>query len=198
MVQREWLAQINELIAKRTGKPDWLTLTYESDKPGTLGILRIEYFECLKFDIRIVSAFQRPEVTEVLSLAYSPDGTAIESSVGGVDMDPVKIPAFDTIKIDKCNPQIRAKPLRVKAPDLTLKITKKVGNLKASVKVTSSGKDKSAAYLWEVQGGNPAMANTQSAEFTFASAEPKSRLLRVTAFTEDGHRVIQEDKIDLG
>ncbi len=194
----KWLARVNRLIVEKTGKPDWLKLSYESDKPGIQGILRIEYFECLKFDIQINSIFQRPEVAEVLRLAYSPEGTTTQSTVGGVTGDVVRIPAFDTIKIDKCNPQIPIRALRIEAPNLTLKITKKVDKLKASVTVSPSGRDKPVAYLWDAQDGNPAMANTQSAEFTFKSARPKTRLLRVTAFTKEGVRVIQEAKIDLG
>ncbi len=192
----KWLEQINKLIAEKTGKADWLKLAYQPALPGSLGTLWIEHFECLKFDIQIISYFQRPEVTEGLSLAYSPEGTTAQS-LGQVKGEIIKIPAFDGVKIDKCNPQNPDATLCAKIPDLKLKIGKQVDKLTAVVNVSPSGGDEPSTYLWEAQDGNPAMANGQQAKFTFTSTDPKTKLILVTAFTKDGCRVIQEDQIDL-
>ena len=200
VVVQKWLDQINQLIAKITGKPDWLKLSYESDKPGTLGILWIEYFECLEFDIQIASSFRRSDVNEGLSVAYSPKGTTLTlQSLGQANGEIVNIPAFDGTKIDKCNPGTPVETLCAKAPALALKIGKQLDGLTLSVNVTPSRSDiPVVAYLWEVQDANPAMANTQKAKFTFTSTDPKPKRIRVTAFTVEGCRVIQDDTIILG
>jgi hypothetical protein len=195
-VVKKWLDQTNELIAKKTGKAGWLTLNYESGQPGTLGTLWIEYFECLKFDIQVVSTFQRKDESERLSLAYAPASTTVQG-VGEPTEQTVTIPAFDGTKTDKCRPQIPVETLCAKAPDLKLKITKSVDGRTANLKVTASGADKPVAFLWEIQDGKPAMANTASVTTVFTSIDPKSKLVNVTAFTKEGCRVMAADRIDL-
>src|SRR5262249_50286100 len=143
----KWLEQTNTLIAKKTGKPSWLKLSYDSAQPGTLGTLWIEHFECLKFGIQAVSIFQRPEATERLTVDYAADGTSIQ----GVAEETVTVPPFDGTRIDKCHPQNPVKTLCAETPDLRLTVSKQVEGLKATLKVAPSGADRPVAYLWEIQ-----------------------------------------------
>ena len=191
----QWLAQINKLVADKTGKASWLTLNYEPAQAGRLGTLWIEYFECLKFDIQFISTFQRADTTEQLRLSYTPDGTTIQTA------DPkdgiVKVPPFDGIRTDKCNPKTPVETLCAKAPSISLKITKKLDGLTASLSVTASDGEQPVSYLWEVQDGKPAMSNAQNFTTTITSSDPLSKSVSVTGFTKQGCRVTAIDQIDL-
>lgn len=189
------LDQINKLIAQKTEKPSWLTLSYEAGQPGGLGTLWIEHFECLNFDIQLSSTFQRPETTEQLNLAYAPALTTVQSSAIG--RTAIKIPAFDGTRADKCNPQTPVEPLCPKTPDMKLTISKQVSGMTAALKVTASGTDKATAFLWEIQDAKPAMATTASVKVTFTATLPTIKQFTVTAFTKGGCRVMAADKVEI-
>lgn len=208
-----WVNKINELIASKTTRANWLvnifrastttranwlTLNYEKPvQPGRLGTLWIEYFQCLKFEIQVVSLFGRGNVEERLIVAYGPEGTTVQGVVETNEVS-VKIPAFDGTKINKCDPQTSGEKLCAEVPNFELHISKTVDGQMASLKVEASGPEKPVEYLWEIQDVRPAMANGQSVVRSFTSNVPKNKLLNVTAFTEKGCRVMKEDTIELG
>jgi hypothetical protein len=184
-----WLGRINTLIVEVTGKPDWLRLSYRPDLPGFLGILWIEYFECLKFDFRIQSFFRRLELSESLDAVYTP--VASEVMVSGADQR-VAIPAFDGSRFDKCNPENPPERLCAAKLDLSLSIDVSIDGRGAALTVVAVGEDRPISYLWEVEDGQPALANGESGWFDFADDEASSKRVRVTAFTRAGCRVSSE------
>ncbi len=190
--------QINLLIAEKTGKSDWLKFEYGSSEPDSLDIWWIEYFECLQFEFQMswpigIVTHQVP----ITTITVTPTASTIVSTEGEKTLLNVIIPAFDGYKIDKCNPQNPVKPLCDQELDLTLKISQQVDGLTANLNVEHSGSDKPVAYLWEVQNGNPPISNSQQASFTFTQFEPATKLIRLTAFTKKGCRVMVKDIIDL-
>lgn len=187
---KAWTTQVNKLLAGKTKKDNWLTLTYEPGQPGVLGTLWIEYLQCLKFDIQIGSAFQRKGGSDLIVAQYAPAATAIKIGAASV-----KVPAFDGTKADKCNPQTPVEALCPKEPAITLKVTIKVSGLSATATVTPSGAEKPVAYLWEAQDAIPGMTNVQNPKFTFAS--PGSKLVSVTAFTKAGCKVTQAQNVNI-
>ncbi|MDD1625988.1 MAG: cadherin-like domain-containing protein [Methylococcaceae bacterium] len=186
--------QINSLIAKKTGRPDWLKFEYGSSEPDSLDIWWIEYFECLQFEFQMswpigIVTRQVP----ITTITVTPTASTIVSTEGEKILLNVTIPAFDGFKIDKCNLRPQPKPLCTQELDLALEISPpQVDGLTVNVNVTPSGSDKPVAYLWEVQDGNPPISNGQQASFTFTQLEPATKLIRLTAFTKKGCRVIQE------
>jgi hypothetical protein len=188
------LEQVNKLIADRTGKASWLTLGYESTQPGRLGTLWIEYFECLKFDLQVMTMFQRPETAEQLNVAYLPGAMSLQPGAQG---EAVKIPAFDGTRTDKCEPTKPVVTLCPRPPDIALRITKRLDGLTAVLNVTASGSETPVAFLWEIQEGRPAMSNATGVTTVFPSAEPRTKLFTVTAFNKDGCRVTLNDSIEL-
>lgn len=190
--------QINLLIAEKTGKSDWLKFEYGSSEPDSLDIWWIEYFECLQFEFQMswpigIVTHQVP----ITTITVTPTASTIVSTEGEKILLNVIIPAFDGYKIDKCNPQSPVKPLCDQELDLTLKISQQVDGLTANLNVEPSGSDKPVAYLWEVQNGNPPISNSQQPSFTFTQFEPPTKLIRLTAFTKKGCRVMVKDIIDL-
>ncbi len=192
----DWLQQINTLIVKESGREDWLTMAFRQSvapEPGKLGILWIEYFECLTFNIQISSNFQRGDVTERLSFTYNREGTFLKSLSGEI----ITIPAFDHVKTDKCKNTPPESLYQDNPPDFMLeKINVEWSGDTVTLSVMSSGKDKPVAYLWEVQDGKPAMANLGKASFTFTGNRSGTKSISVTAFFADnGCRVILNETI---
>ena len=194
----DWLQQINTLIVKESGREDWLTLVFRQSvapEPGKLGILWIEYFECLNFNIQISSNFNRGDLTESLSFTYNREGTLMKGLSGEI----VTIPAFDHVKTDKCKNTPPESLCRDNPPDFMLeKINVEWSANTVTLSAMSSGKDKPIAYLWEVQDAKPAMANLGKASFTFTGNSSGTKSVSVTAFFADnGCRVILKETIDV-
>ena len=193
-VVNSWLKDINKLIAKETRKSginDWLQLTYERQPSDPVGILWIEYFECLKFEFHIQSTFRQPEFEDRLDIVYTPNGTKI------VNMD-TQIPPFNCVRIDKCDPN-RPTEILCREVDLQLNISKDLAdnNKKLILNAQTPGNYKPTAYLWEVQDGVPAVSNKKNPTFTFRQFEPPIKIIRLAAFTENGCRVVLTDLINL-
>ena len=193
-----WLNRTNELISARTAQPESLRFEHSPAEPGTLGLLWIEHFECLPFNVQIHTTFKHRgnDLEENLTVTYTPSSTHIQSSEK-VNPWEVTIPAFDGISIDKCNlpnPPTNRCPDRL---DLTLSIAiTKVGANMHNLSVTPSGPD--FVYLWEVQDGNPPLSNGASTTVTFDSNASGLKRIQLTAFTPEGCRVVQTSQIDLG
>jgi hypothetical protein len=192
-----WIDQINKVIAgepllNEAGKAQWLTLAYEATGPGRLGVLWIEYFECLKFDIQIASAVVRTGRTENARVAYLPEATTIQAG------DSVTtVPAFAGTRTDKCSQEPKPEPLCPKELDFVLKITQDVtgGNtVLLSVEPVPATTD--LTFVWEVQDGTPPMGNGPS--FTTVTASTGRKLVTVTAFTKDGCIVTQSTEVNVG
>jgi len=65
----------------------------------------------------------------------------------------------------------------------------------AALTVVAVGEDRPLSYLWEVEDGQPALANGESGWFDFANDDAISKRVRVTAFTRAGCRVTSERTI---
>lgn len=181
-----WLGEINAIVAGKAGEANWFELTYEPPTFGSLGTLWIERFVCLGFEIRISSIFSRPELSETWVFTYSPEGTDIFQKNADVQQR-IKIPAFDGVELDKCQPEPVEVLLCANTPDIMLMITPKVRGQIAYLNVEASGNDSPVVYLWEVQDAIPPMASSQEAnspKFEFTSEGNKG--VCVTAFTSEG------------
>jgi len=193
---------INKLIIERTGGVDCLKFNYEPSKSGFMDTWWIEYFECLPFEfgyswplpsLRFIGSITAITVTPI-------DSTIVITQRGQVVMT-VKTPAFNTVKVNKCNPKSIDEPQCPNELDLKLEIIQQMttpSNPSVILDVKPSGSVEPVTYLWEVQDGNPAMSNGQRASFSFTQREPNIKTIRLAAFTKDGCRFIQEDIIKLG
>jgi hypothetical protein len=195
-----WLTQINKLILSQAGlnedgKTSWLTLSYQSAGPGRLGTLWIEYFECLAFNIRTQATFtRRDEITVRLNLTYTPDGTAMQANDAAT-----KIPAYDGIRIDKCNPDTPAQDLCPSPPKVSLKITKTAQQgVNVKLEVAATPNDGDLQFLWEAQSATPSVGNGTSFSTTFARGGANPKLVVVTAFTKAGCTATTSIPITLG
>jgi hypothetical protein len=183
----KWVAQVNALVAGRT-QTNWMKLAYTPRQPGALGMLSIEYFECLKFDIRFAATFElktSPGVKHRFALAYSPAGTAVSG-----DASIKLLPPFDPVRVDKSGAQTQETPLCSSPfPELTLKVPSTTG---LSVKPSATA-TKPAGMLWEAMDAKPPLSLTTGLSATFTFTTPGQKLVAVTAFTKDGcsKRVVQ-------
>ena len=187
-VVQSWLKRINALIASKTGSEDWLRLGYSKSPKDPFETLWIEHFECLKFEIRIHSFFQRPEASERLDMVYTPKGTLVRNFE-------IELPPFNCIRTDKCDPE-RPQVARCAEVDMALKISKSVEGASVTLDVTPSGRDRPAAFLWEVQDGSPAVSDEKKSRFTFPNADG-IKTIRLTGFTEQGCAVTVIDAVNL-
>jgi hypothetical protein len=191
-----WVDQINKIIASepllnQAGKAQWLTLAYEAAGPGRLGVLWIDHFECLKFDIRIRSSISRT-ADGIVSASYTPDGTAI-----AVNEAATSVPAFEGTKTDKCSQNPTPEKLCPTPPNFTLKVTPTVTGTSLSLTVAVTPATPDLTFVWEVQDGTPAMGNgtTFKTQFTPGGA---TKLVTVTAFTKAGCTVVQSTQVPVG
>jgi hypothetical protein len=192
---KSWIAQINKIIANEpglseSGRASWLILTYESAGAGRLGTLWLEYFECLKFDIRLSVAFVRPTSEERLQVGYSPNGTTILARDATTT-----VPPFEGTRMDKCNPNTPPVAFCPGPPDITLKIDPNADGRTVRLSVTASPASRGLTYLWEVQDAIPAVGNGDTFTTTFNTAGTKQ--VTVTAFTRPGCRVTQSTQITI-
>jgi hypothetical protein len=152
--------------------------------------IRVEYFECLPFEIKLV----KPDllikntilnITRISSVSH--DGS-------------VAVPAFSIAKINKCKPADQDPDVFCKDLDLKLEIKKiEQDGSKVTLQALPSGIHKPVAYLWEVPDADRPYANKQKAEFTFKDADDIStpKKVRLIAFTKDGCRAFKETVIDI-
>jgi hypothetical protein len=182
-----WLASINKLIANTPGlaqpdKAQWLTLGYKSQGPGRFGVLTIEYFQCLKFDIHLLVGWAQANVEQTMGFAYLPGGTSIEMRTGSVS-----VPAFDGTSIDKCSDGPKPMNLCPLPPEFSVQVegpdAMAVGR-PGRFAVNVSPPQQNMNFVWEAQDGAPALGNGQKFETVFASAGDK--LVTVTAFNAQG------------
>jgi hypothetical protein len=193
-VVEDWLDKINKLVAARTQDKSWVTLKYAPGQPGSLGVLAIEYFKCLKFDIRIDTSLRRGETVERLQAAYTPDGTVL---VGPATDTRVTIPAFEGTEANKCKPDVPQRMLCKGPHDMALAIKKTLQGTTLNLSVKVGGTVQAVALLWEVQDTRAAIAEGPQARFDFLPGSQGTKLIRLTAFTKEGCVVIQEDSIDV-
>jgi hypothetical protein len=191
-----WMDKINKIIASEpllseAGKADWLSLGYEATAPGRLGVLWIEYFECLKFDIQIAStvAFVQRDRSESVTVAYVPGTTTILAGDTKTE-----VPQFDGTKTDKCNPDKPSENLCPEPPNIPLKIAQSARGMTVKFDVTPN--NGGLVFVWEAQDGMPAIGNGASFTTVFASAGPK--LVTVTAFTKAGCTATQSVQVTVG
>ncbi|MDR3525845.1 MAG: PKD domain-containing protein [Rhizomicrobium sp.] len=187
-----WIKAINKLIAGtdglyQAGKAQWLTLDYKIAAPGQLGLLTIDYFQCLSFQMQIEANYVREADKGALKVSYTPKGTTIQ--MGGAV---VTIPAFDGTSTDKCADKPVTASLCPVPPDFTVKIQQKANTAQKAqavvqsynFTVTASVPVSGLIFVWEAQDGAPAMGNGQTFATQFKTAGPK--LITVTAFNTKG------------
>ena len=181
-----WIKKINELVANtpelvEAGKAQWLTLGYQAVAPGRLGILTIEYFKCLDFDIEINLSYSTAKDQKTLDIRYTPAGTTIRSG------DSIStFPAFDGTTTDKCN-DTKPAPLCPTKPDFTVSIKgKNTGvagqtmDFEAAASVPISG----LTFFWEAPSGSPDIGDKQTFSTSFGVAGNK--VVTVTGFNAKG------------
>jgi hypothetical protein len=187
-----WMAAINKLIAStpglaQPGKAQWLTLGYKPMSPGRFGVLTLEYFQCLKFDIELNSTWALLNTKQSMAFAYSPNGTSIKSSDTSLS-----IPASDGVSIDKCSDAPTPVNLCPIPPTFGIQL-QGPGSLtiggQANFAVNVSPPQNAMNFVWEAQGGAPAMGSGPKFVTSFNSGGAK--LVTVTAFNANGCSVTQ-------
>jgi hypothetical protein len=187
-----WMAAINKLIAStpglaQPGKAQWLTLGYKPMSPGRLGLLTLEYFQCLKFDIELNSTWALLNTKQSMTFAYSPNGTSIKSGNSALS-----VPAFDGVSIDKCSDSPTPVNLCPIQPTFGIQLqgpgSVTVGG-QASFAVNVSPPQNAMNFVWEAQGGAPAMGSGPKFVTSFNTGGAK--LVTVTAFNANGCSVMQ-------
>lgn len=182
-----WLAAINKLVAStpglaQAGKARWLTLAYKPMSPGRLGVLSIEYFQCLKFDIGVTSTWAVANAKQTMAFAYLPAGTSIKLGDGAVN-----VPAYDGTSIDKCSDAPKPVNLCPVPPEFGIQI-QGPGSLvvggSGEFAVNVSPPQRVMHYVWEAQDGSPAMGS--GPKFVTSFNTGGTRLVTVTAFNANG------------
>jgi len=194
-----WMAAINKLIAStpglaQPGKAQWLTLGYKPLSPGRFGVLTLEYFQCLKFDIELVSTWALPNDKQSMSFAYAPGGTSIKSGDSALN-----VPAFDGVSIDKCADAPKPVNLCPVPPEFGIQAqgpgSGSVGGT-SEFSVNVSPPQSAMTYVWEAQGATPAMGS--GPKFLTSFNTSGTRLVTVTAFNANGCSVMATVTVKVG
>ncbi|MES3020479.1 MAG: hypothetical protein V4857_02730 [Pseudomonadota bacterium] len=182
------IKRLSGLIAEALGADDWLLLEYDPRSTG-VRTLWIEHFECLKFELRIRSAYSKEGHQQTLDVHYTPDGTSII-----VEDSRVTVPAFNRKQIAKCEP--RSVTELCKEIDMRLEISVATPQV-LIVDVLVNGSDVPVHFTWEIENCVPVIANGKTATFRPGSGEP-DRTIRLCAFTENGCMVVATRVVNLG
>lgn len=191
----DFAEQVNGLISKKVENQDWLIFKYQNiESQFGLDTWEIEYFECLKFEMQITwSSRVITHVPPATNLLVNQDGSNIK--VNQQNQVILAIPAFNIAKIEKCKPE---RPITKLCQEINLKleISKKIEGEKVRLRAVPSGDDAPIAYLWEIQDGNPALSNKQEDVFTLSGQGDK--IIRLSAYTKTGCRVVEAGTVKIG
>lgn len=190
-----WLDAINKLVADKFGSDQWFHLEYEpAPKTGTTGSLFVDRLTCIDFAFDLNVTFAQSQREQAFQFVYNTRGTVV---VEPSAESKLRIPPFDGSTSNKCRPGDPPVP-RCEGTDLELELSRDgvvpdVVTLKAAV----AGADAPVAFLWEVQDGIPSVAGGQVVELKFEPVEPVEKLVRLTAYTENGCTVSIEQTINI-
>ncbi|NTW50799.1 MAG: hypothetical protein HGB19_13925, partial [Chlorobiales bacterium] len=194
-VVQKWIAEINKLIEKKTGRKA-VVLTYEkSETPGFMGTLWIEEYECLLFDFNIVTTYVIAGDTEkTLDVYYTPEKTAMPKNPSSLPVvkKQIVVPAFNPVRTFNCEPERKPEQLCEKMSLKIAEVKSTIENNTLLLGVNTTGTDKVSTQFWEVLNTTPMLSNEKEFEYKPASELPSLIKIRVSVFTEKGCRVTKE------
>lgn len=192
-VVARWLAAANEVVAEAVGSDQWLVLEYgQADEGGTTGVLWIDRLECVEVQFRLKAAFIQGRVERTVSTGYHSKGTEVETERAAVF-----VPPFDGSTSNKCesgdqHPVCEDTDMKVEIHHEVL--DRRMVRLTAEV---TSGRVE--AFLWEVPGMVPAIAN---GDHVVVMPEPRLParvvIVRLTTFDERGCSAVFEQEVGTG
>jgi hypothetical protein len=192
---QDWLLRINEAVASALGSDQLIHLDYaRRPKSGTTGALFVDRLTCVDFSFVLGAAFTQGGRKRELLLGYDSGGTVVVDMTANTQ---VRIPRFKELTSNKCRPWEKPVPV-CKSTDLTLEFIREgVHPDPVVLTAKSSGRDQPSAFLWEVADGIPALADGESVNVGFDPVEPPEKLVRLTAFTQEGCAVLLEKTINI-
>lgn len=193
-VVRKWIDEINGFMDKSG-------ISFDMEKPtkqGFFAILRIEHFECLEFDFNIVSTYRIGDNPErKLVVGYSSRGTAIPGKAPDIlthDLPQYLIPAFNTIKTFKCEPD-RKPEKPCDNLDISVEIIEERFENGLSLSFTTEKADQVDTCLWEVLDGTLFMSDKLIYDFTFMDNQYQEIEIRLSVFMKNGCRIVAEKRL---
>jgi hypothetical protein len=193
-VVRRWIEEINGFLDKSG-------ISFDFEKPtkqGFFATLRIEHFECLAFDFNIVSTYRIGDNPErKLDVGYSSRGTAIHGKVSLVRTDDVPqylIPAFNTIKRFKCEPE-RQPEKPCDNLDIAVQIIAERLETGLSLSFKTNKDDQVDRCLWEVLDGTLFVSDKLIYDWTFMDNQFQEIEIRLSVFMKNGCRIVAEKRL---
>jgi hypothetical protein len=188
------LKKINKVIAGKVKNPDWFVLGYQKGQEDRFGTLVVEHFACQPFTIRISEVIAFRKRKEERMVEYSDQGTVIR--IAG--SEPVRIPLFGCEETNKCLPDRTWRP---RCTGTDMKITVRAiaeGNEAVLLAVPTGGSETPVQFLWEVEDAAPSLVGGTNARTRILSADPPTKRVRLTAFSQRGCIVTSTTTIKLG
>lgn len=182
----ECMAQINKLVASKpelveAGKGQWLTLGYKPVSPGTSGLLSIEYFECLNFELRLEGDYVRSSGKTGLNVTYTSKGTSIQ-----IGETVISIPPLDGTRTDKCSGTQPAPLCPAPRPSVVIQgPASAMTNDAVEFTVVVSDESRDLSFVWDAPDGTPAMGTGSTFKTRFVE-DGKNRPVTITAFDAMG------------
>ncbi|WP_428667696.1 hypothetical protein [Runella sp.] len=182
MVER-WLKKINAIVAQKVQSDDWFVLGYHREANDPFGVLTVEHFACQGFILKLTTKFSYRDLTEKRSITYSDKGTQIKLNDANETVD---VPTFGCEEMNKCLPNRELKPVCI---GTTLQLRMKTGvdqNNVVSLLARPSGTDEELQFLWEVEDAVPSLLVGKEVKTAVVRTSPRSKQVRLTAFTKTG------------
>lgn len=189
-----WLKKINAIIAEKVQSDDWFIVGYHREANDPFGMLTIEHFACQGFLLKLTTKFSYRDLTEKRSVTYSEKGTQIKLNDANELVD---VPTFGCEEMNKCLPNRELKPV---CTGTTLQLRMKAGvdpNNVVSLLARPSGTDEELQFLWEVEDAVPSLLVGKEVKTKVVRTSPRSKQVRLTAFTKTGCVVSIVQTIDL-
>jgi len=153
----------------------------------------VERFACQPFVIQIKEEYSYRDLIERRTVEYTEKGTRIDIE----QFPPVQIPVFGCEETNKCMPAHEWKPLCAGA-DFKLEMRPPTIDPNNGVTFVAdfSGADKPVQFLWQVQDAVPGVLIGQNVKTTLARFDPRTTMVRLTAFSKTGCMVSIERTVD--
>lgn len=184
-VMAKWFDAINAFVSETIGSNTWI-LKHEPKADDLFTTFRIERFACQKFTFKVSGGVSINDVSRKFNYTYSEDGTY--AVFDDQQQHNFKLPAFDCIDLDKCNPDAQPEPRCKKVPfevDFEYKVeTPELAVFHAIL----MGEEVSTetTWLWEFQNGIALTPNEQETKVIFTDLTGFIGWVRVVAIDKNG------------
>lgn len=188
-----WLEKADALIAEALGFENGIVLEYEpAVESAAAGTLWIDRIRCLGLELQLMASYEQDRLDRRVAVSYDAMGTQLKT-----DQSSVLIPPYDGSTSNKCESSDQTPICEDSSVEVEVghEVQGRGEDIELFAKVVRGDP---AAFLWEIPGGTPSLANGDHVVVSFEVADRQGGLVHLTVFDEKGCTTHVEHEIERG